>query len=73
MSFSALIIQYLDTQNVGTSRHGTATIEELAEALKTSEETVWESLAVLMLRKEVFLRGILKKRILVIRTNSGRR
>ncbi len=70
MNTPTTIITYLDTMNAGTSRHGTATVDELEKALGIDYETLSEALAVLMLRKQIILRGILKKRILVVRTKG---
>lgn len=63
------ILEYLSREHAGTSRHGTATIEELSEGLNLDPETVWEAVAVLLLRKRIILRSILKKRILVVKMN----
>lgn len=63
------ILEYLSREDASTSRRGTATIEELVEGLKLDQETVWEAVAVLMLRKRIILRSILKKRILVVKMN----
>lgn len=70
MTSSDMISSYLGAANVGTNRQGTSTIEELENGLKMDPETVWEGLAVLLLRKEIILRAILKKRILVVKINQ---
>lgn len=67
MTPASLIVAHLDSVGAGTARHGTATIEELMDALKMDYDTVWEAVAVLLLRREVFVRSILKKRILVVK------
>lgn len=70
MTVPQVISNYLNSVHVGTNRQGTSTIEELENALNMDTETVWEGLAVLLLRKEILLRAILKKRILVVKINE---
>ena len=67
-STAEMIISHLDSP---ASRHGGATVQELEQHVGPTEQAVWDAVAVLLLRRQIVLRSITKKRILVVKNNHA--